>query len=1208
MGEKELKIQDATERANELSLLSHELLLTVSSFLRKCYLLAIPPEQFVDFWCAVCCKTTTVKNYKGNSTVKEYPSIIDRPELTKGKFLSHDVQEQIDKIPFSRLNSMDNAEFCALLREGLPAVPDEDLRRNLLDLADLAALFKMNIVLKNSGMDVDFFGMLRSRFPLLKSKTEERWETENSSALELRNRWGGHVNGRTFRAPKSNVCISESVWQASSGAWLNLAKSLRIPETEAEYQRIMAVREKAKKRMKCRLIPLSELAEKSGCYTAEQVKQILTEYYHYECTGDTIFCNEEEALGSLSDHARQEALQTELQNMQKELERIKAAAPGNAEALLLKYLRQNSGSVRTDLLVAYQGGSMDRRTLQQLAETHKIVLDASLLKRREGRTFVMDELRPALERCGRSLQSALVVEATAMYNLMKGYMEFQSSGKKLRTLVQTPANRAERERLQARCDELAGTKAAYLFARDELRLIPTGIPDPLLGEEMSLIEYLSTHPLDRFCVLTCGATGLVKRISRDQLPLVRVGRVRSAGDGSVCSIFSQFLPFESEEKEADSLKEVFEEIEESLPGEKTQPAAEPEEPAAPAEAETPEPAEPSPEPVPESEKTVQMLQADTAVRHASEPFSPDLPLKTMDETLLPLSREPRTGDVLRTEEGASVTLVSPLMEGGEEARGGEGAVYVASLPGEVAKIYFADHLTAGRRDKLTEMLRHDPGLEGLCWPTHLLYNDAGEFVGYTMLRAPESAMPFSKSVLKIGSPSQRGAYMSKWTRSDLVRAARGAAQLLAGLHRSNILMGDVNAGNFMVDLNDSSRVYAVDTDSFQLGGYPCPVGFEDFTHPGTAARLGVSGGLRFGTFLRTQEEEEYALAILLFEILFLGANPFVTKSEMTYIEAMRTRNFPYANTGDEWTVPDGDNWMIWKNLPRKITDAFTATFAEWKTTSAQNWAQLMDTYLYSIEHFNFSDELAPVKYHEFHPEDPVYVDVSCAYCHKEFNVHKKRYADLKRFGRPVLCRECTNFLNLHRERPYPELMKCTRCGVRFKATVGDAFYAEAGIEPALCPDCRNPETTCAGCGQKFRIPYDQLERLTARKAPVICKDCRGSETVTCQNCGKTYEEKTWKVRQNRRLGRELFCDECREQTDAVCDVCGKTYKSARWRILKNKNENWPGLCETCRRLESVTVPCDSCGDDVTVPLKVFRGRRHNNQQILCSTCYRNSFR
>ena len=564
--------------------------------------------------------------------------------------------------------------------------------------------------------------------------------------------------------------------------------------------------------------------------------------------------------------------------------------------------------------------------------------------------------------------------------------------------------------------------------------------------------------------------------------------------------------------------------------------------------------------------------------------------------------------MLRTEEGADVRLESPLMEGGEEAQGGEGAVYVASLPGQVAKIYFADHLTVGRRDKLIEMLSHDPGLEGLCWPTHLLYNTAGEFVGYTMLRAPKNAMPFSKSVLKIGSPSQREAYMKNWTRSDLVHAARGVARILAGLHRKNILMGDVNAGNFMVDLKDSSQVYAVDTDSFQLGGYPCPVGFEDFTHPGTAARLGVSGALRFGTFLRTQEEEEYALAILLFEILFLGANPFVTKSEMSYLEAMRTKNFPYANTGEEWTVPDGDNWMIWKNLPRKITDAFTATFVQWKTTSARNWVKLLDEYLYSIGHYNFSNELAPVKYHEFHPEDPTYVDVHCAYCNKEFNVHKKRYEDLKRSKRPILCRECSNFLNLHRDEPYPQPMKCSKCGKQYNATVGDAFYAEAGIEPALCSDCRNPETVCEGCGKKFRMPYKQLEELKSKKIPVVCKDCRGSETVTCPSCGEKYQEKTWKVRRNNRLGHVLRCEECRKQVEAVCAVCGQTYKTPRWRVLQNEKSNWPGLCENCRHQEYVTVSCDSCGSDVTVPLRVFNGRWHNNQRILCDSCYRQSFR
>ena len=146
---------------------------------------------------------------------------------------------------------------------------------------------------------------------------------------------------------------------------------------------------------------------------------------------------------------------------------------------------------------------------------------------------------------------------------------------------------------------------------------------------------------------------------------------------------------------------------------------------------------------------------------------------------------------------------------------------------------------------------------------------------------------------------------------------------MAGLHRNNILMGDVNAGNFMVDLKDSSRVYVVDTDSFQLGGYPCPVGFEEFTHPGTAARLGVTGGLHYDSFLRTEDDENYVLAILLFEILFIGQNPFVTMSGDDPLTSMRKHYLPYAhvNTNEDFKVP-GDNWLIWCNLPRTITRVF----------------------------------------------------------------------------------------------------------------------------------------------------------------------------------------------------------------------------------------------------------------------------------------------
>ena len=57
-----------------------------------------------------------------------------------------------------------------------------------------------------------------------------------------------------------------------------------------------------------------------------------------------------------------------------------------------------------------------------------------------------------------------------------------------------------------------------------------------------------------------------------------------------------------------------------------------------------------------------------------------------------------------------------------------------------------------------------------------------------MPQAPEGALPFSKSVLRIGSPSVREKLLKDWDRLDLVQAARSAASIVAQLHRRNILM------------------------------------------------------------------------------------------------------------------------------------------------------------------------------------------------------------------------------------------------------------------------------------------------------------------------------------------------------------------------------------------------------------------------------------
>ena len=242
-------------------------------------------------------------------------------------------------------------------------------------------------------------------------------------------------------------------------------------------------------------------------------------------------------------------------------------------------------------------------------------------------------------------------------------------------------------------------------------------------------------------------------------------------------------------------------------------------------------------------------------------------LRSPGDASLELDRPVQPGDELLTEEGQRVRLGEPLTEGGETARGGEGVIYLCEqFPGLVAKIYHPGQLTAQRQEKLRTMLAHDPRIPGVCWPVHLLKNEQGQFVGYLMPRAPKGAMPLSKTVLKIGGRAVHDELMSGWTRRDLIRVAMRLAQLMERLHRKNILMGDVNAGNVMVDLTDSGSVFLVDTDSYQFDGYPCPVGTDEFTCPFVTVNgqnvARPRGQVRYGTLLRGLEEERFSLAVL----------------------------------------------------------------------------------------------------------------------------------------------------------------------------------------------------------------------------------------------------------------------------------------------------------------------------------------------------------
>ena len=1062
MPETNLTEQETTERARQLAVATNKLEFSMRDFLGEAYLLAIPANHFIGFWHAIAATPT-----------KKGEPLASRKKLCS--YMNVAYRDFSDK------------EFFAKIDEVCPKPPDETLRRNVLGCLDTAGFFKFYF------LDHDFsdlmgstvLDMLKARYPKIKEMGDKEWNDLNRRAREGRNRNIGHPNAHTFRD-----ITTSAEWRRIMVPWLKIADCMHLPETEKLYRRVKSDADAVEKIFKCSQVSLKELADECPGFTAEEVAENLARY-HYQVTNGSVFCNKDEALSCLHDAEKIRDLEHEYATWKAEQEQTRREIPMASEAVIISAVLEKRLEKIPNLqyLPACKGEPLEGRYLQELAETHYIVLTAALLKSPEGRSFVSSRLLPALKYAKRDYKKALIVDSTTLYHLFRQREEYAKLTEQYRTTLWTPPREAERLDLWKRCKELRSADSAYFFVRD-LKLPTLGAPDPLSTDEEAILSVMESHPFDRFCVLLCGAAGFVRMIDRKRLPFVQVGRVRAGVQHPICSLFPQLMPIARAAADEPLLADLLATYSEALENEQSaedepedephkepatpetppehaaEPApvsvsAQPEpvsEAAAPAPQSTPEPQAVQTSPV-QPEPQLKPIQKPGNRHHGSAPFPPNLPLRKMDETLLPCRVRPAAGLTLRTEDGDPVTLRGALMEGDEEAKGGEGSLYLTDTPGQVAKIYNAEHLTAGRRDKLDEMLRHDPQIRGLCWPTHMLYTRKGDFIGYTMPQAPEGALPFSKSVLRIGSPSVREKLLKDWDRLDLVQAARSAASIVAQLHRCNILMGDVNAGNFMVDPRNSANVYVVDTDSFQLGGFPCPVGVEDFTHPGTAQRLGVTGALKYDTFLRTPDEENYVLAIMLFKVLFLNQNPFVTKTKMTYREAMAAKKFSYALNGDDYEVPDGDNWMIWKNLPRKVSDAFTAAFTKWKCATAKEWVDLLDYYTDSIRKHGFSRELAPMKYHEFRPDTPIYVDLVCPCCHKEFNIHKNRYAKLHdEFHTPIFCRNCNASLQQHGNEVLHDSLTCFKCGRKYDATFRENMYARAEPQKALCPNCRPRRT------------------------------------------------------------------------------------------------------------------------------------------------------
>ena len=293
-------------------------------------------------------------------------------------------------------------------------------------------------------------------------------------------------------------------------------------------------------------------------------------------------------------------------------------------------------------------------------------------------------------------------------------------------------------------------------------------------------------------------------------------------------------------------------------------------------------------------------------------------------------------DIVLSTEGDKFTLVKRL------SGGAEGMVFTTSNPKYVAKIYHKGVITPLRWAKLKKLTELGITSPGFCTPQHLLYF-RGVPVGYTMFIGKGTTL---SNVFD--GPDAILEHYPDWTRLDVCETLLNLIGKYLYLHMHDIVAGDIQLKNALI--NTSSSQYLIDMDSVQVGNLPCPVGTEEFTDP-------KLWGRDFSGFVRTLEDEDYSIAMLVFSVLFCGLHPYATrKGAETLREEILEHNFPYTlDNSDKEHIPLGGYDHIWEYLPENLRIMLYKTFREGKSYEAVCWRAAVQEYMTKLENFVYDD-------------------------------------------------------------------------------------------------------------------------------------------------------------------------------------------------------------------------------------------------------------
>lgn len=270
------------------------------------------------------------------------------------------------------------------------------------------------------------------------------------------------------------------------------------------------------------------------------------------------------------------------------------------------------------------------------------------------------------------------------------------------------------------------------------------------------------------------------------------------------------------------------------------------------------------------------------------------------------------------------------------AKGPEGGFYMLST-GKILKLFHQVPLLPERAMKIEALLAREIVMDGLIWPEEAAYNGAGALVGYTMPRLKGRLLHKS-----VWGKALIEKYYPNWNRKHLANLCLSIVHLFDALHENHILMGNVNGLNIFIQ--HEKEIYFCNTDHYQINNLPCPLATPLFTRPALQ-------NTDFSTYVRTLEDENFAIAVLIFKTLFPGKDPLnhLPDTLPTFIFSQADKNSTRKGSWD----------YLWFEQSETLRKTFSQVFEAQLNIDTKTWIQVLVSYLDDLEEEAVSEVIFP---------------------------------------------------------------------------------------------------------------------------------------------------------------------------------------------------------------------------------------------------------